>query len=522
VYYPRLNFCQLLSFFYFLSTFLVIILQGISNLLTHLKRGSVMVHINHKIFLLFPTLFILLGAFFVLPGTENDHITKADIYLTAEKTNDRITKKESLSFFVLTQPDEQFPTIILDKAKTFQTIVGIGGALTDASAETFYKMSEEKQDEILTALFDKEKGDGFSLCRTSIHSCDFSRESYTYADSGDKNLEHFSIEHDKKYRIPFIKSAFRETGNDLKLFASPWSPPGWMKTNHNMLRGGTLLPQFNQTWADYFIKFVEAYQNEGIPIWGLTVQNEPMAVQTWESCIFTASEERDFVKDHLGPALWNSGLSKLKLMVWDHNRGIMYQRAKVVYDDTSASKYVWGAAFHWYVGDHFENVRFVHDAFPTKELVFSEGTVANFNADSLRLWKWGETFGTSIIMDLNNWAAGWTAWNVILNENGGPNHSGNFCMAPIICNTKTRELIYMNSFYYIGHFSRFIRPGAKRIVCSSNDDNLLATAFINPDGKIAVVVMNKTSKDIDFNTWIDEKAVKTKSPAHSILTLMLH
>ncbi len=483
-------------------------------------------HPSNKTFMKLFTLFLISISFFVLPADkskrETEKISKADIYLTAEKTSDRISKKESLFFFKLEQPGEQKSTIILDRNKTFQTIVGFGGALTDASAETFYKLPKEKQEEILTSLFDKEKGDGFSLCRTSIHSCDFSSESYTYTEADDKNLEHFSIEHDLKYRIPFIKAAFKETGNDLKLFASPWSPPAWMKTNNDILHGGKLLSEYYQTWANYFVKFIKSYENEGVPVWGITVQNEPMAVQTWESCIFTANEERDFVKNYLGPTLHNSGLSNQKLMIWDHNRGIMYQRAKVVYDDSAAAKYVWGTGFHWYVGDHFDNVRLVHDAFPDKELIFTEGTVANFDADSLKLWKWGEVFGKSMIMDLNNWAAGWTAWNVILDENGGPNHSDNFCMAPIICNTKSGELTYMNSFYYIGHFSRFIRPGAKRIICSSNDDDLLATAFVNPDGKIAVIVMNKTDQEKEFNTWLDESAVKAISPAHSIMTLVLY
>lgn len=446
---------------------------------------------------------------------------KADIYLTAEKTNDRITKKESQSFEPLEQPDEHVPTIILDKDKTFQTIVGIGGALTDASAETFYKLPAAKQQEILTAFFDKEKGNGFSLCRTNIHSCDFSSASYTYAEAGDASLKNFSIEPDLKYKIPFIKAALEKSGNELQLFASPWSPPAWMKTNNDMLHGGKLLPAFNQTWANYFVKFVKEYEKAGIPVWGLSVQNEPMAVQTWESCIFTADEERDFVKYSLGPTLERSGLSHLKLMIWDHNRGIMYQRAKVVYDDPEASKYVWGTGFHWYVGDHFDNVRFVHDAYPDKELVFTEGTEANFDSNKLKDWQWGEMFGKAMIMDLNNWTSGWVAWNVILDEKGGPNHVGNYCMAPIICDTKTGELTYMNSFYYIGHFSKFIRPGAKRIICSSNSDDILATAFLNPDGKIAVVILNQTEKEIEFHTWIEESAVKTKSPAHSIITLVV-
>ncbi len=455
-------------------------------------------------------------------ATPPRQLLKADVYVTAKGTGDKITQKEPLIFEPLEQPDEHISTIILDRSKMFQSIVGIGGALTDASAETFYKLPIDKQQEIVTALFDRQKGNGFSLCRTSIHSCDFSSGEYTYDDvPGDSGLAHFSIAHDLRYRIPFIKAAMKVAGNEFRLFASPWSPPAWMKTNNSMLQGGRLRPEYRQAWASYFARFVKEYQKAGVPMWGLTVQNEPMAVQTWESCVFTAAEERDFVKDHLGPELARSGLSSLKLMIWDHNRGIMYQRAKVVYDDPIASKYVWGTGFHWYVGDHFDNVRLVHDAYPDKALVFTEGTEATFNADSLGDWRWGEVFGRSIIMDLNDWASGWTAWNVILDEKGGPNHLGNFCMAPIICNTKSGELTYMNSFYYLGHFSRFIRPGARRIVCSSNTDHLLATAFVNEDGTIAVVVMNASDHEIAFHTWIENQTVKTTSPAHSIITLML-
>jgi len=460
---------------------------------------------------------------FTVTAVSQTKYSSADVYITSKNSDDRLAKKESLKFTELIQPDEHTPTIMLDKDKQFQTIVGIGGALTDASAETFYKMSKAKQQEMLTSLFDKEKGNGFSLNRTNIHSCDFSSGSYTYAEvAGDKELKHFTIDHDKQFKIPFIKAAMKTAGNDFTLFASPWSPPAWMKSNKDMLQGGKLLPEYYQTWADYFVKFVREFEKENIPIWGLTVQNEPMAVQPWESCIFTAQEERDFVKNYMGPTLHKAGLADLKLMIWDHNRGIMYQRAKTVYDDPETSKYVWGTGFHWYVGDHFDNVRLLHDAYPDKALVFTEGTEATFNMDSVMLWKWGEMFGKSIINDLNNWTQGWTAWNVILDEKGGPNHVGNFCMAPIICDTQKDSLIYMNSFYYLGHFSKFIRPGARRIVCSSNDDNLIATAFRNTDGKIAVVVMNSSEKDLDFHTWMDEKSVQYKSPAHSIITMVIN
>jgi glucosylceramidase len=446
----------------------------------------------------------------------------AEVYLTAKGTGDRVTRKTELASESVAQPDEHTPAVILDRTKRFQTIVGIGGALTDASAETFYKLPAERREEILTALFDSTRGDGFTLCRTHIHSCDFSSESYSYTEvPGDTALKHFTIERDLKYKIPFIKAAAVRAGSGFRLFASPWSPPAWMKTNGSMLQGGSLRPEYRQAWADYVVRFVREYERAGIPIWGLTVQNEPMAVQPWESCIFTADEERDFVKFYLGPALARSGLSRLKLMIWDHNRGIMYQRAAAVYNDPEAAKYVWGTGFHWYVGDHFDNVRLVRDAFPDKELVFTEGTEATFHPDSLLEWKWGEMFGQSMIMDLNNGAAGWVVWNVLLDERGGPNHVGNFCTAPIIADTRTGALTFMNSFYYIGHFSRFIRPGARRIIASSNWDPLLATAFVNPDGSVAAVVMNTSDVSIDFQTWMEGRAVTSTSPAHSIMTILL-
>jgi glucosylceramidase len=364
----------------------------------------------------------------------------ARIYGTDREAGRQLSETDPALFAPLEQPEEHTPTIMLDASKRFQTIVGIGGALTDASAETFFKMPAERQNELLTAFFDREKGSGYSLCRTSIHSCDFSSASYSYDDvAGDTGLVHFSIAPDLKFKIPFIRAAVERSGGELRLLASPWSPPAWMKTNNDMLQGGKLRAEYRRAWADYFIRFVRDYEKAGVPVWGLTVQNEPMAVQPWESCIFTAAEERDFVKDCLGPALRHSGLSRVKLMVWDHNRGIMYQRAQVVYDDPLAAQYVWGTAFHWYVGDHFDNVRLVHDAYPEKELLFTEGSVEKFDGARLLEWSAGETYARSMINDFNNWASGWLAWNVLLDEQGGPNHVGNYCMAPIIGDTKRSE-----------------------------------------------------------------------------------
>jgi len=449
-------------------------------------------------------------------------IESATQVITAKNTEYRLSEIKNLSITTYDQPDEHYPTIILDPEKQFQEIEGFGGALTDAAAETFYKLPDEKQAEILEAYFDPINGIGYNLCRTHINSCDFSSSSYAYSEvAGDSDLEHFSIDKDLEYRIPFIKEALSKAGGQMKLFASPWSPPAWMKTNNNMLQGGKLKPEYYAAWANYFVKFFEAYEKEGIRFWGMTVQNEPMATQTWESCLYTAEEERDFVRDHLGPALENSAYSDHKIIIYDHNRGVMYQRASAVYDDPEASKYVWGTGFHWYTGDHFENVSHVNDAFPDKKLLFTEGCVFPFDLTKLDEWHWGERYGESLIHDLNNFAVGWVDWNILLDETGGPNHVANFCYAPVIGNTATGEVHYMNSYYYLGHFSKYIKPGAKRIICSSNNDDILATAFINPDMSIAVVAMNMTDKQIDVKAWLDHQGVEISMPAHSISTLIL-
>lgn len=457
------------------------------------------------------------------PGPGIDFsLTRARQVLTAENTGYRLSLTGELGIEDYDQPDEHLATIILDPSKQFQEIEGFGGALTDASAETFFKLPEEKREELLKAYFDTDEGLGYNLCRTHINSCDFSSESYAYSEvSGDTELEHFNIDHDLEYRIPLIQEAIKYSGNTLKLFASPWSPPAWMKTNNNMLQGGKLKPEYYSSWANYYIKFFDAYAEEGISFWGLTVQNEPMAVQTWESCIYTAEEERDFVRDYLGPALEKFEMEDLNLIVYDHNRGVLYHRAGTIYDDPEASRYVWGAGFHWYTGDHFENVKLLAEAYPDKKILFTEGCVFPFNYDSLSVWHWGERYGESIIHDLNNGTVGWVDWNILLDETGGPNHVSNFCYAPVIGNTETGELIYMNSYYYLGHFSKYIRPGARRIICSSNNDELLATAFINTDETIAVVIMNDREEEIEFRIWIDRKGVPVSLPAHSIATVLL-
>ncbi|HEU4789426.1 MAG TPA: glycoside hydrolase family 30 protein [Flavobacterium sp.] len=475
---------------------------------------------------------LLMTSFFVLAqqkskvqsnySAKNKSVT---VYTTAEKSNFRLSKTDTFTFKNATQALEVETSVFVSPNKKFQSVLGIGGAITDATAEVFSKLSEGKQKELITAYYNVDKGIGYSLARTNIHSCDFSSGSYTYVNEGDKDLKTFSIQHDLKDRIPMIKKSIAEANGNLTLFASPWSPPAFMKTTNNMLKGGKLKPEYCQSWANYYTKFIAAYQKEGIPIWGISVQNEPMASQTWESCIYTAEEERDFLKTYLGPTMKKAGFGSKKIIVWDHNRDLMTERASVIFDDPEASKYAWGIGFHWYENwsggeQKFDNVGKAHEMYPDKNIMFTEGCVERFDASKYQYWPNGEKYGESMINDFNNGTVGWTDWNILLDQNGGPNHVGNFCFAPVHADLTKDEIIYTPSYYYIGHFSKFIRPGAKRISSVASRNDLLTTSFANQKGGIVTVVMNKTNKEIIYNLFVGNQVAEIKILPHSIQSLV--
>lgn len=450
---------------------------------------------------------------------------KITVYTTADKTDLRLAQTSTSEFKTARQPLESEISVFVNPGKMFQEFVGIGAAATDASAEVFAKLPKDKQQELLTAYFDRENGIGYSLLRTNIHSCDFSSESYTYIDEGDKELKSFNISHDKQFRIPFIKQAINKAGGSITLFASPWSPPAFMKDNKSMLQGGKLLPEYYPSWANYFTKFIKSYEAEGIPVWGITVQNEPMAKQRWESCIFTAEEERDFLKNYLGPTMAKESLSDKKIIVWDHNRDLIDQRANIILSDPEAAKYAWGVGFHWYetwAGGQpmFQNVANVKESFPDKNLLFTEGCVESFDASKYYYWPNAERYGRSMINDFNCGTAGWTDWNILLDETGGPNHLNNLCFSPVHADLKTGQLIFTPSYYYIGHFSKFIRPNAKRVSTAASRSQLLSTSFLNKDGKMATVVMNQSDEKIKYNLYVGSNVSELEILPHAIQTLV--
>lgn len=400
---------------------------------------------------------------------------------------------------------------------TYQKFHGFGGAFTEAAAHIYGQMSKERQQEIIADCYG-ENGLRYNLGRIHMNSCDFALGNYTYVEDGDMELKTFDISHDRKEILPMIADAAGEAGN-VKVLMSPWSPPAFMKTNGEMNHGGKLKSDCYQAWANYFVKFIEEYRKEGVDIRWLTVQNEPAAVQTWDSCIYSTEEESKFVRDYLGPALEKAGMEDVEIFVWDHNKEDAYQRFKEVVADEKTRKYVKGEAVHWYTGDHFEALEMVRKMYPDKEIFFTEGCVEYSRfADSGEVQK-AEMYAHDILGNLNAGISASFDWNLLLDNEGGPNHVGNFCAAPVMCNPTDDTYERRLSYYYIGQFSRYIKEGAVRIGTSRYTDGIEVTGFLNPDGERVVVLLNKTNEVRPYTLREGETGTCGELAPHSIQTL---
>ena len=425
--------------------------------------------------------------------------------------------------------DEQENNLInIYEDMKYQIIDGFGAAFTEAATATLSKISPEKKEEVLQAYFDKEKGIGYNFCRAHIGSCDYCVSDYTYDDTKeDYKLENYSIERDRETIIPIIKEAL-EVAPDIKLYGSPWSPPAWMKTNESRIEGGKLKKECYEVYAVYMAKFIEEYAKEGITVWGVTVQNEAKAAQPWESCIYTAEEEREFVVKYLGPELEKRGLGDVKIICWDHNKERTVERAKVTYAG-EGEKYFYGMGLHWYSGDHFKALEIAHELYPEKKLISTENCTRQ---DLEAPWKSGERYAHSIIGDMNHWVSAWTDWNLVLDENTGPSHWREKQIAmgekgvwwygnsPIMIDTRTEEISYGSAYYYMGHFSKYVMRGAKRIGSSAGNENLEVIAFENPDKTKVVVVLNRTDEEIAYTLHSKNQIADFVIKEHSIQTLL--
>jgi len=455
------------------------------------------------------------------------------IYETAKDNNNRIQELKTQERI---KPDKRHLacTIRIDPSNTFQCIDGFGGALTESSGYVLSLIAAEKRKEVVDAYFSAEKGNRYTMARTHVNSCDFSLENWACVEKADESLNSFSMERTDKYITPLVQQARDSMGGGLKLMVTPWSPPGWMKDNGEMNHGGKLLKKYYPLWAAYIVRFIDELKKRNIDTWVVSVQNEPAARQTWDSCEWTAAEEVEFAVNNLGPALEKQTGNRIKILVWDHNRDILWERFSESMSVNGADKYIDGAAFHWYSGDQYENVAKVAKAYPGKTLLFTEGCIEG--GPRLGAWFPGERYAHNIINDLNNGCTGWIDWNIALDMQGGPNHVGNFCDAPILVDTNSGEIHYQSSYFYMGHFSRFIRPQARRVDIAVNSYMTPATvdgrmgnmmefcAFRNNDGSFALVAMNRTEADMvyELRSVKDSETAVLQCPPRGIQTVIFN
>ena len=467
-----------------------------------------------------------------------------EVYETSANGN----KLEHLTEF---NSSDSSVTITLNCEEKFQTITGFGGSFTQASAHLLNRLSKENRTKIVEAYFG-ENGAKYSLTRTHMNSCDFSLSNYSYAPvEGDLELTNFSIDEDRDDLIPMIKEAMEISQDGFKILSSPWTAPPWMKDNKDW-RGGKLLPEYNETWALFFSKYINAYKAEGIDIWGFTVENEPLGNNNnWESMHFSAEEMTNFVKNHLGPKLERDG-HDVKILGYDQNRGEeLKDWVDVMYQNKESSKYYDGTAVHWYAStyDFFpESLQYAHMKAPDKFLIQSEACVDSeipkwqddqwYWSKEATDWGWDwapeeqkylhpkyapvNRYARDIIGCLNNWVDGWIDWNMVLDKQGGPNWFKNWCVAPVIVDPDKDEVYFTPIYYTLTHFSKYIRPGAVRIGFEISETDLMITAVENPDNSIVVVVFNQDKQAKNFRISSKDKFADVSINGQAIQTIIIN
>jgi glucosylceramidase len=467
--------------------------------------------------------------------------------IQTSKAGDKASEKQSLSF--IPENASQLPIIKLDPEQRYQEIVGFGGSFTESSAHVLSRLSEEKRNEVLKAYFSPEEA-AYSLTRTHMGSCDFSLSYYTYTNTpGDRDLQDFSIDEDREDLIPLILDAAAVEGADFRIIASAWTAPPWMKDNNDW-NGGSLLPQYYDTWALFFCKYIEEYGREGIPIWAVTTLNEPLGnAEQWESMIFTPEQMGRFVKDNLGPKFAEDGIDA-RILIYDQNRDHLEEWANSILGDPKAAQYIWGTAVHWYSSTYEwypDELTQVHEKFPDKKLLHTEGCIDSevpVWRDDDWYWRpeatdWGYQwaaeedkhlhpkyvpvyrYARDIIGGLNSYLTGWIDWDIVLDDKGGPNHAKNWCIAPVIAKPETDEVYYTPLYYVMSHFSRYIRPGAVRIGVDNGIAALMVTAVTNPDGSIVVEILNQAERDERFSLELDSRFVEISIPPSALQTIII-
>lgn len=541
------------------------------------------------------------GAFFISCNQDTDVLVSKENFVTSE-AGDKIAPKENISFIKGQVPKGNIIKIHPSIIK--QEIDGIGSSFTESSAFVLAHLDEEKRKEVMDKIF-SDKGANFSLTRTHIGSCDFTVEGkYSYLDKvGDIQLKSFSIKSDKegfdfkKYPgikdpsydlLPMINEAIdiknQQKDNELRIIASAWTAPSWMKDieewyikgtpeNNHQGTGGKLKPGYEETYANYLIRYLDAYKSEGVKIWGITPVNEPHGNNgQWESMHFTPESQNQFIKKYLGPKLTKNGFEDVKLLIYDQNRDGLEHWADVILGDKETAKYVYGSAVHWYESTNkvYEDVfERVNAKFPDQAIIHTEGCIDDLGKDApggildphrfketewfdndsfwwnenATDWAYSATwqavimedhpiytpvhrYARNIIVSIDHWLKGWIDWNIVLDQRGGPNHVGNFCGAPIMIDLDSKHIYYTPIYYILAQFSRTIRPGDKAVQTEKtldglDNDALHACATINGNNLLTVQLLNTTKKPLEFNLQIDDQYAIIKMVANSVQTVRI-
>lgn len=413
---------------------------------------------------------------------------------------------------------DEFYVVNLYEEETGRVFEGLGGAATESAAHVFAQMPADKQEQLLDFYFGG--GADYRALRVSIDSCDFSVGHYeAMSNPDDKELASFSLKHDEEEIIPFLKRAEEKAGRKLDLLLSPWSPPAFMKTTGQRNRGGKLKEEYRDMWAEYICRYIEGYQAHGFNVKYVTVQNEPNATQSWDSCIYTGEDERVFVRDHLGPALKKHGLD-VGVFIWDHNKERVYARAKeTIQADTQ--DLIAGVAFHFYTGDHFKALDLVAKRFPDKKLFFTEGCMEYSRADIGKdVYAHALRYAHEYIGDIDHGATLLFDWNIYLDQQGGPNHVQNFCSAPVMCDVNTKEIIRNPSQEAIEIIGQTAKPGSTHIASSAWHPDIETVAFKLEEGGASMLLLNRGPQPLNVKpVWLGQVA-ELELPPESLTSIV--
>lgn len=428
-------------------------------------------------------------------------------------------KEEKQTGQLLFEPDngEENQLLNLYPQIKYQRFEGFGGAITESAGYVYGLMQKEQQDEMLSEYFSKTKMN-YRMVRIPIDSCDFSLGHYeAVSQAEDTYFNTFQLDRVEKLIFPLLDAAEKQYGDSIPIMLSPWSPPSYMKTNGDRNHGGKLKKEYYRQWAEYICKYIRQFRKRGYKVTRMSLQNEPKAKQTWDSCEYSDEEEKEFLKNYMWPSLQEHGMTDIEIFIWDHNKERAFERACAIIDEETSSM-ITGIAFHWYSGDHFEALRMISEKFPDKKLILSEACIEYSKFSQENYLVNAQKYAHDIIGNLNNGMNAFYDWNIVLDEKGGPNYVENYCDAPYLYDASRQELIRRNTAVYIRHFSHFIRENAVRIGFSNYSDKLEVTAFLNEDGSIVTVILNCTDEELPVNIRIRNDLVPVIIKPEAVFT----